>query len=169
MVHLGPTDEWGVPANMFGYVPADFIATVGRVVMVGALIEYMFAHVVASVAGKSQVDVAGLSMHELRRALGKAAQGRVFTERVVAVVAETEALMRDRNAIVHSRWPFSGDGPARGWRPRRASRSRPPTADTTEWIEYDVDEMRELVRRMVANWTALQALMSSGDLNPPPS
>ncbi|MCU1501078.1 MAG: Glyoxalase/bleomycin resistance protein/dioxygenase [Ilumatobacteraceae bacterium] len=64
------------------------------------------------------------------------------------------------------RWPCSGDGPACGWRPRRASKKGQAVTETTEWIEYDVDELRELVRRMVANWNVLQALTSSGDIDP---
>ena len=83
---------------------------------------------------------------------------------VAAVIAETEKLMLDRNAIDRSRWPLSGDRSVCWWRARRA-RIKAAAAEPMEWIAHELDGLRELVTRAVAIRHKLQMLTSSGDID----
>lgn len=125
-------DEFGVPSNMFGYVPEDFIRALGRIVMLSALVENLLAHLVARTGRLDSEETMTWAAGRLTAALDRIANVRKLDPRVLEVKAEVRQLLDVRNALVHSMWPFHGGRAPRGWRypPGRKGDSE---LDSTEW------------------------------------
>ena len=157
-------DEFGVPANMFGFVPEDFIRGIGRIVMTAALVENVFSHVVMTLMHASEDAIAGWQSGRLLEKFDHIARVRTPSPRLLEVRTEFEDLMDRRNELVHSLWPFHGGLPPRGWRPVTPAK-RGEDGDHIVWVQPDIDDLKALIGRLVALHRSLGDLFNSGDLN----
>ena len=149
---------------MFGYVPEDFIRAMGRIVMLSALVENLFAQVVAKLRIDTNDDVMGWPVGQLIAEFEKISRTRALPSRVVAVEDETVRLLELRNALVHNLWPFHGGAAPRGWRFVTARR-RDPDGNPTKSIQISLDEMRTTITDLVAIHASLRDLFGASDLD----
>lgn len=163
----GEPDDFGVPGNAFGYVPEDFIRALGRVVMLSALVENLFSHVIMTLAGVSEEKIAGQPMGQLIAEFDRIAGYRTPTTHLLEVKAEVESLLERRNELVHSLWPRHSPDGTRGWRPVTARKREGD--EYIKWIEVSDVDLRQLIAGLVAVHTELQRLFGTADLTWQPS
>ncbi len=144
------TDTYGVPDGLFGHVPEDFYALVGRIVLVASLVENHLLELVWALdqrqsqnfhAGKQGSELMKIARRELRSWPSLAADGNDLLNRVFDDLGH-------RHALVHSMWPNPRHEQAFGWRPVLLKRS-----EGSNWIitvQTSVPELRALVMRLVA-------------------
>lgn len=144
-------DGYGIPDQFFGPVPGQFYAVVGRVTMLGALLEQRVLEFLWAVddgtqdlhAGKPVAQILGLIEGRL------ASQPTELVSQAREVLTGVRSALDDRNAIVHSHWPNPSLKIAFRWRPRTLSR-RDASA---EWMQGQFVTRKELhgvISRLVA-------------------
>ena len=106
------SDEFGVPSNLFGSVPADFYGALGRIAPVGSRLEMRFAVVVAKVLDGDPDSTAGLCVPALN-GMHKDVELSVGFEELRAQAVKP---MKSWNQHLHSLWPQPTADDAYGWR-----------------------------------------------------
>ena len=86
------TDSYGIPDNMFGVLPDEFPAIIGRIVMLGAVVEEKILQLAWALAQVPQTQYRGKQVSDLvkicRRHLDRLDADR--TAHVQALLVETE-------------------------------------------------------------------------------
>jgi hypothetical protein len=149
---------------MFGAIPEEFYSAVGRIVMLSALVENTFAHVVTTLDRKQEVDYAGQPLGQLQKTLDRIANDRVLSQRLVDARVEMIEALEERNAIVHSLWPSPTMASARGWRPV-VERKRGPSGEHIIWVEHTEETLTALIGRLLKVYSALSSLFGSGEID----
>lgn len=116
------TDSWGIPDNLFGPVPEEFYAVVGRVAMLAALLDDMMLRLTWALTDEVQSVHAGKVAPELDKVCRRAVARNSDDLRtdVTAALDRARATRGLRNAVVHSLWPNPTLDSAFGWRPARS-------------------------------------------------
>jgi hypothetical protein len=119
------SDRFGVPDNMFGPVPEDFYALVGRIALVATLVEDRMLGVLWALDDQPQETYAGLPAFEISGQIDKRLHlvDNALGARVRAALIRAKGAMDKRSAVVHSLWPNPGLEVAQGWRSRRLPKS----------------------------------------------
>ena len=117
-VHQQPADPWGVPEGLFGPVPKEFYAVVGRVTMLAALVDDMLLRLAWSLTDEVQSVHAGKYGDKLETVCRKAVVGFSvdLTTDVTTTLDAVHETRQLRNAVVHSVWPNPTVDGAFGWR-----------------------------------------------------
>lgn len=141
--HASPLDgdAWGVPASMFGPMPPEFYAGVGRVAALSALLEDRLRALLQAVRQVAQTKHAGDGASRLKSELRRRAQHlgpdwegfEGFAERVDRVIER-------RNTYVHSLWQPK-DGAFYGHRTDREDGSRESCTVSLADLRADVTEL----------------------------
>ncbi len=145
------TDSYGIPDNMFGVLPDELPATIGRIVMLGAVVEEKILQLAWALAQVPQTQYRGKQVSDLvkicRRHLDRLDTDR--TARVQALLVEAERAMRRRNDVVHSLWPAPKLGRLWGWRhaPRNALDNG--VSVSVKEVTTSETELRELITTLV--------------------
>lgn len=154
-------DRFGVPESMFGPVPDDFYAVVGRIVLVATLVEDRTLTVLWALDDAPQDTHAGRSASEIRREItGRvsnhaAVLGNDLVNDLTSLLADLSEASERRNAVVHSLWPNPSDELAQGWRSVRQPRGAEPrseiswTLTSLDGLRKDLTELIELHERLV--------------------
>lgn len=114
-------DRFGVPDSMFGSVPEDFYAVVGRIVLVATMVEDRTLMVLWALDDATQDTHAGRSASDIRREVATRAtkHAAVLGDDLVSHLGKVLADLTDasarRNALVHSLWPNPTEELAQGW------------------------------------------------------
>jgi hypothetical protein len=144
-------DPYGIPDQFFGPVPGQFYAVVGRVTMLGALLEQRLLELLWSVDEEPQELHAGKHVAQLltliERRLDSTPDGIGAEAR--DLLARAKSTLEDRNAIVHSLWPEPSLRIAFRWRPRTLKRRDAPA----EWMQGEFvtkSDLRRVINDLVA-------------------
>jgi hypothetical protein len=144
-------DGYGIPDQFFGPVPGQFYAVVGRVTMLGALLEQRVLELLWAVDEGPQALHAGKPVTQLLKLI----EGRLgpqsddIREDAHEVLAGVKSALEDRNAIVHSLWPEPSLRIAFRWRPRTLKR-REAAADWVQGQFVTRKDLRGVVSHLVA-------------------
>jgi hypothetical protein len=167
MAHSGfMPDRYGIPDNMFGSVPEDFYALVGRVALVSTMVEDRVLGLLWALDDQDQPTYAGLPASQLSEEVTKrldALEPALGLE-IRRLLSRVSAALDRRHALVHSLWPNPQEHRAQGWRSRRLPKSLGGGSEIV-WTLTSVatleDDLRELVhladvtlRAMNAVWAA---------------
>ena len=116
-------DQYGIPDNLFGHVPEEFYALIGRVVMMASYLEDCLLDLLQAMDDAPQIthaDKFGNDLVKLARqrvtVLRDDAASEQFGTQVKALVEEVDAALKRRNEIVHSLWADPRLNGASGWR-----------------------------------------------------
>lgn len=154
-------DRFGVPDSMFGLVPEDFYAVVGRIVLVATMVEDRTLMLLWALNDATQDTHAGRSASDIRRevAMRTAKHAAVLGDDLVGSLNKVLADLKDasarRNALVHSLWPHPTEELARGWRSIRQPKGVEPRSEVSwtltslDAITTDLVELVELQDRLV--------------------
>ncbi|WP_030484450.1 hypothetical protein [Nocardioides aequoreus] len=117
-------DSYGIPDQLFGQVPGQFYAVVGRVTMLGALLEQRLLELLWAVDDGPPSLHAGKPVSQLMRFIEErlASQPDDLCADAREVLSSVSLVLEDRNAIVHSLWPEPTLKIAFSWRPRTLKR-----------------------------------------------
>lgn len=145
-------DGYGVPDQFFGPVPGQFYAVVGRVTMLGALLEQRLLEMLWAVDDGPQALHAGKPVAQLLRLIERRLDSQPDDIRANAreVLASVRSALEDRNAIVHSLWPEPSLKIAFRWRPRTLKRRDAPA----DWMHGEFVTRKEL-RRVIGQLVAI--------------
>lgn len=158
------TDTYGVPDGLFGQVPEEFYALVGRIVIIASLIENHLLELVWALdqaqpqnfhAGKQGSELIKTARRELRSWPSLEADGNDLLNRVFDDLG-------NRHDLAHSMWPNPRADLAFGWRPTLLKRN-----EGSNWIitvETSFPELRALVLRLVALVDELSQFRSTIDI-----
>ena len=142
-------DSYGIPDNMFGVLPDELPAMIGRVVMLGAVVEEKILQLAWALARVPQTQCRGKQVSDLlkicRRHIDKIDAER--TERVQALLLDVEQAMRRRNDVVHSLWPAPKLGQLWGW--RHAPQSALANGESVKEVTSSETELRQLITTLV--------------------
>ena len=143
-------DSYGIPDQLFGQVPGQFYAVVGRVTMLGALVEQRLLELLWAVDDGPQSQHAGKPVSQLMRLIEERLASQPDDLRADArhVLASVRVALEDRNAIVHSLWPEPTLKIAFRWRPRTLKRR----ATAQEWMQGEFvtrQDLRAVISRLV--------------------
>lgn len=119
-------DEFGVPLNFLGSQSEDFYGAIGRIALLGALLEYRLLVLYQALVGARQDEHTQLSATQLiERARTEIHLLRDDGQRstVGRFLDDAEAVARRRNDYVHSLWPVQSGTRLFGWRPPRSKDS----------------------------------------------
>ena len=132
-------DRYGVPSNMFGVVPDDFYAIVGRVIMLATQVEYRVLALLWALDRQQPQDVhAGKPARELLKECRSRLHGhdQAIRDAGRGLLTRVQAALDERHAVAHSLWPSPGLDRAYGWRPiiekRRTQGSWIASTETSE-------------------------------------
>lgn len=144
-------DRFGVPDNMFGPMPEDFYAAVGRVVLIAALLDVKLADLLNTLDRVPQTTHAGKHGAELVKSALKSLESThpALRDPGEAVLVEARDALDRRNDVVHNVWTAPTSDTAYGWRAvHRSKRSEPhqPHIGTTMALADLSDFIRRLVR-----------------------
>lgn len=144
-------DPYGIPDNMFGPVPEEFFAVLGRVVMVAAMLELQILDLLTVLEHATQDKHAGRPvgqlLEECRTRLGKSEAE--LCDPAMLVLNRAAVALETRNEVVHSLWPSPSLVAAYGWRPViKKKRSQPDQPNAS--IATSVPELGALIERIVA-------------------
>jgi hypothetical protein len=119
------SDRFGIPENMFGPVPEDFYALVGRIALVATLVEDRLLAILWALDDEVQPTHAGLSGTRLRELIGARLErvGPDMRAALGPLLTRVQAAMDRRNAVIHSLWPNPSLEGSQGWRSRRLPKS----------------------------------------------
>ena len=140
----------GIPENMFGPVPEAFYGSVGRVVMMAAMLEVRLLDLLTELDRSTQDRYAG----EQASALIKQCRALLprydakFAASARGVLDQTATALEQRNFVVHSVWPSPGLAEAFGWRPVRKAQ-RPSSGQPYLGTRVDLTWLRALIDRLV--------------------
>jgi hypothetical protein len=163
MTGRGRTDDFGVPLNIMGRHPEEFISMMGRIVTASATLEHQVLVFYQYLVGRDQTAYTDWSMSKL---IGHA---RTELKRLPAPDAglarqwlrEADEIRKVRNDYVHNLWPAQGGGRLFGWRVSNRSKKASITAEKTmDDMRADLDRLIELLR--VARLHRIQGLVSGG-------
>lgn len=152
-------DGYGIPDKFFGPVPGQFYAVVGRVTMLGALLEQRVLELLWAVDDGTQALHAGKPVAQLLKLI----EGRLGShpDEIVAqaheVLVGVRSALEDRNAVVHSLWPDPSLKIAFRWRPRTL-KLRDAPADWMQGQFVTRKELRGVISHLVATNNELSAL-----------
>jgi hypothetical protein len=147
---FGQLDDFGVPANTFGPVPDSFYGAIGRIAMLGALVESRFADVAGAVLGVPEADIAG------------------WTVALTTACEDAVAVMWRRNDMIHSLWPSPDVYGANGWR-NVPAKQRGDDGTHYKWTGTDLDQLRQLITELVRVAGRLRDVVSETSSWPDPS
>lgn len=145
-------DGYGIPDQFFGPVPGQFYAVVGRVTMLGALLEQRLLELLWAVDDGPQALHAGKPVTQLLKMI----EGRLVSQpddvraNAHEVLAGVRSALEDRNAIVHSLWPEPSLKIAFRWRPRTLNRRDAPA----DWMQGEFVTRKDL-RRVISQLVAV--------------
>lgn len=147
-------DNFGVPDHVFGPLDPDLPALIGRIVMLGALLETKVAALRSALEGVPEATVASIalgtnlreSMSELHRFEGVAPPA--FLEDARALLSRVSSANQMRNSIVHRVWSHAGVAEWAGWKPTRADEVKPP--EWTDWKRYTREGLMSFLAELVA-------------------
>ena len=146
----GVSDAYGIPDNMFGEVPEEFFAMIGRIVMVTSFLELRVLDLLTELEQTPQDVHAGKSGTDLikgcRRRLGD--YDPAFAAAAGAVLDRVRVALDQRNAVVHSIWPAPGVDSAYGWRPVRGGRE--PSWQPNKSTEVTGPGLRDIIASSAA-------------------
>lgn len=151
-------DMYGIPDQFFGPVPGQFYAVVGRVTMLGALLEQRVLELLWAVDEGPQGLHAGKPVAQLLNLIEErlSAQSDDLLERAHETIARVKSALEDRNAIVHRLWPEPTLRIAFRWRPRTLKR-RGVAAD---WMQGQFVTRKDL-RGAISHLVAVNSEVSS--------
>ena len=155
-------DNFGVPDSMFGPVPEDFYAVVGRIVLVTTMVEDRTLVLLWALDDATQDTHAGRSASHIRREVATRTTrhaavlgGDDLVSHLSKVLADLNIASARRNALVHSLWPNPTEELAQGWRSVRQPRGVEPHSEVS-WtltslgaLKDDHAELVELQERLV--------------------
>ena len=146
---------------MFGVVPEDFYAVVGRIVLVATMVEDRTLMLLWALDDATQDTHAGRSASDIRREVATriakhaAVLGDDLVSRLSKVLADVNDASARRNALVHSLWPNPTEELAQGWRSIRQPKGIEPRSEIS-WtltslgaLRNDLAELVELQERLV--------------------
>ncbi|SFB38853.1 hypothetical protein SAMN05192575_109172 [Nocardioides alpinus] len=144
------TDSYGIPNHFFGPIPGQFYAVIGRVTMLGALLEQRVLELLWAIDDEPQPVHAGKSVAELLRLIEKPPLSRsdATDDDVRDMLRRVRVVIEERNAVVHSLWPEATLRIAFRWRPRTLKRR----ANESEWMQGEFvtrKDLRGIVSRLV--------------------
>ncbi|WP_349902132.1 hypothetical protein [Parafrigoribacterium humi] len=148
--------DFVIPEGIFRYVPSRLPTLIGKVVMLAALLETKVEGLASSVDNATQDVYGGRGFVENSSTIRKRLQHycrdaaeQEFSANVSILLDEVDAVLEDRNFIVHGVWPKSTDFAWWGWKPRRKTKS----SSRPDWIEgrtFSPDEFVEICQTLVA-------------------
>jgi hypothetical protein len=170
---FGQLDDFGVPANTFGPVPDSFYGAIGRIAMLGALVESRFADVAGAVLGVPEADIAGWtvarSAEKLKAAHARREEaGQPFAVALTTACEDAVAVMWRRNDMIHSLWPSPDVYGANGWR-NVPAKQRGDDGTHYKWTGTDLDQLRQLITELVRVAGRLRDVVSETSSWPDPS
>jgi hypothetical protein len=157
-------DKYSIPDSIFGYVPEEFYALMGRVVMLGAFLESRLENLLVSMSRSPQDEHAGkhagLLLKHCRLAL--ASQPSEVKLLATEVLDRAEKALRKRNELVHSVWPSPTLDRASGWSSVPGALRQHP-GHPTRWAETSESDLHALIGQMVALAGDLNLLRQAND------
>lgn len=154
-------DRFGVPNSMFGSVPEDFYAVVGRIVLVATMVEDRTLAILWALDDATQDTHAGRSASDIRREIAaqvtrhSEALGPETVGDVRNALADLAGASARRNALVHSLWPNPTAELAQGWRSIRQPKGPGPSSEVA-WtptslgsLKRDLVELVDLQERLM--------------------
>ena len=66
----------------------------------------------------------------------------------MAFLVDAEAALLERHEVIHSLWPFTGQGQVRGWRSVPKSRRQHP-ASAVNWTSLHAEQLPDLLTNLV--------------------
>lgn len=119
-------DEFGVPLNFLGPQSEDFYGAIGRIALLGALLEYRVLVLYQALVGARQDEHTQLSATQLiacaRRDMPRLRDDDQRSG-IGKFLDDAEAVARRRNDYMHSLWPVQTGARLFGWRPPRSKDS----------------------------------------------
>ncbi|MEY9853141.1 hypothetical protein ABH923_002819 [Leifsonia sp. EB41] len=140
-------DRFGLPDNMFGPIDDDFAGALGRIAMLGALIESKVDNLVASLDHNPQSRYAGDGVGQQLTNARKIINNRIparptvsepHREQIRTLLQRIETTMFERNELLHGVWARPSFVNGLSWRhlpkgqrdaPHEWTRGRPTTAE----------------------------------------
>lgn len=139
---------------MFGQVPDEFYALVGRIALVSTLLEDRMLGLLWALDDQPHPTHAGRPASQIKAEI----EARFATRRCdlcEELVIEVEQLLSDvsdaldrRHALIHSLWPNPTADHAQGWRSRRLHRSLGGGSEIL-WTQTSVEILRTDLARVV--------------------
>jgi hypothetical protein len=155
LVLLMDFDNFGIPPRLFVVTNPELPVLIGCVVMLAAFIESKVWAITVSVANDPQDQYAGLSGAEniktIKKRLRLFTAGRreqEFVEKVTAFIDDVDALLKERNALVHRVWSHGDATESAGWRQVPPSQRK----NGQDWIEveaYTPQKLKQLIAEFV--------------------
>jgi hypothetical protein len=158
-------DKFGLPESMFGFIDDDFAGALGRVAMVGALVESKLDMLVASLDNRTQSHFAGEPIARQLATARKLLRGPIPArpslskeerKHIGLLLDQVEAVMWQRNEVLHSVWPQPNLSAGLGWR-HLPAKQRPNDVDWTKTYGTTVVLFTTLLRQLVECVNDLQS------------
>jgi hypothetical protein len=158
-------DKFGLPESMFGFIDDDFAGALGRVAMVGALVESKLDMLVASLDHHIQSHFAGDPIARQLRTVRKLLRGPVPARpslskeernHIGLLIDRVEGAMWQRNEVLHSVWPLPNLSAGLGWR-HLPTKQRPNDVDWTKTYGTTAVLFTTLLRQLVECVNDLQS------------
>lgn len=144
------TDRYGIPENMFGEVPEDFYALVGRIALVSTLVEDRLLGILWALDDQPQPTHAGHSASRIKE-LVEARLHKVSSpvaDRIQSLLDRISKALERRHALVHSLWPNPTEHQAEGWRSRRLPKALGGGSEIV-WTQTSVDALQVDLRDLI--------------------
>lgn len=162
-VRQHPTDPWDIPESLFGPVPEEFYAVVGRVTMLAALVDDMLLRLAWSLTDAVQSVHSGKSgglLEEVCRAAVVGFSVELATD-VETTLDEVNEARQLRNAVVHSVWPNPTVDGAFGW---RAVIPKKNDGQQTKAFQTNREAFEQLIDALVDQIARLDQLQQRGHI-----
>ncbi|WP_163511581.1 hypothetical protein [Fodinicola acaciae] len=168
------SDEYGIPDNMFGYVPPEVYDIVGRITMLAAVLDMKLQHLTEALhtlafavggaddavfarAGDSRTALIKCCRKTVEHLAAAGDSGSLRAE-VCAFLDGAEAALNERNDVVHSVWSNPRTDPLYGWRyarPKQRDEGGPPVRSYLP----SVQQLKDLIGTFVALINHVQQLL----------
>lgn len=139
---------------MFGPVPDDFYALVGRIGLVATLVEDRVLGLLWSLDDKPQPTYGGRSAAELYPLIEERVElhaGELGADLIASISEATTATadaLEERHALLHSLWPNPTMEKAQGWRSKRIPKSAGGGSEIV-WTETDAAKLQACLDELV--------------------